>query len=272
MIKNSDKTVIILAITSDIGMYLARRYKSSGWNIVGSYRNKTKDLEEFSSDILYPCNIDIEESRATFIRNIQAQKIRWNVFISCIGVLSPLTPFFATDFDLWQSSVSTNSLSQLALLHALYNFRKKGSTNHVVFFAGGAINKATPDISAYTIGKIILMKMCELILCESPDLVPFIIGPGWTKTKIHREAINSGNISQEKLNETLAFLKTNHGTSMEDIYDCIEWMRSQPKEVSGGRNISAVHDPWRDARGQELAKKLKHDTSMFTLRRYDRKK
>jgi hypothetical protein len=38
------------------------------------------------------------------------------------------------------------------------------------------------------------------------------------------------------------------------------------REAVGGRNLAAVHDPWRD--GDRLARALRDDPNKFKLRRY----
>jgi hypothetical protein len=56
------------------------------------------------------------------------------------------------------------------------------------------------------------------------------------------------------------------GTSMDDIFACLEWCVGQDRAVVGGRNFSVVHDPWRNG-GKMLAQALAADADRFKLRR-----
>ena len=115
--------------------------------------------------------------------------------------------------------------------------------------------------------KIILIKMCELLDDEIPTLKTFILGPGYVRTKIHEETLRAGDSAGENRQKTLDFLET-EGTSMDDIFDCIQWCVDQDREIIGGRNVSVVHDPWRNG-GKELASALTKDTNLYKLRRFD---
>ncbi len=168
----------------------------------------------------------------------------------------PVTSFFGSDFDAWQESFEINSLDQLRVLHALYPFRVKGHTANVVFFAGGGANNAVVNFSAYTLGKITLTKMCEFLDAETKGLNVFIVGPGWTQTKIHRLIPGSGGKARKK------------GTPLSEIFECIQWLSSQGKGLAGGRNFSIVYDPWRPEARALLVKELKSNPDMYKLRRH----
>jgi len=77
--------------------------------------------------------------------------------------------------------------------------------------------------------------------------------------------VRAGNRAGANLDKTRDFLATD-GTPMGDIYDCIEWGVAQDRAVIGGRNISVVHDPWRNG-GQALAAALAADDNLYKLRR-----
>jgi hypothetical protein len=62
-------------------------------------------------------------------------------------------------------------------------------------------------------------------------------------------------------------MDTSKETNLEDVYHCIEWIRSLSKLAAGGRNFSVVSDPWNKNEGKKLANSLLSDSNMFTLRR-----
>lgn len=267
---NKGKTVIILSITSDIGFELVNKYLKDGYEVIGTYRNYGR-LDEIKSNPklhLFACDITQKKDSDKFIASYKQMETEWDIFISCVGDLFPLKAFFQCDFESWSRSVDINAVEQLRILHGLYPFRRKRAITNVVFFAGGGVNKAVVNFSAYTISKIMLIKMCEYLDAENKDMNIFIVGPGWTKTKIHHEVITSLKASKQKIRETLKFLKDKEGTSMQDIYDCIGWLVKQGKKVAGGRNFSVVNDLWKGEKNRLLAKALKMDPDMYKLRRH----
>ena len=109
--------------------------------------------------------------------------------------------------------------------------------------------------------------MAEFLDFENKDLNVFIVGPGKTKTKMHYLIMNDPHVSREKYLETKELMEQQQGTSLKDIYECIEWLRREGKRIAGGRNFSIVHDPWRPDKRGALVKKLREDSNMYKLRR-----
>ncbi len=261
------RTVIILSVSSDIGLYLAKAYLSAGCRVIGTFRTGAPTHELKSPHCtLFPLDIHDETSMKHFLAGLKRRKITWDTVISSVGEPKPLQAFFKADIKQWQRSVEINGLDQLRVLHGLYPLRTKKS--NVVFFAGGGMNNAVINFSAYTLGKVTLAKMCEFLDAENPDMNIFIVGPGLTKTKIHESIIKDPHVSVQKKKETVDFLKHKQGTPLEDIFACIEWLCRAGKNVAGGRNFSVVHDPWKGKKGTLLAKALRQDKGMYKLKRH----
>ena len=262
------KTVIILSVSSDIGTHLALKYLERGFRVIGTYRNRAHvaALEGQKNCHLFSCDLSHGEGLNDFVHQVGDRKISWDIFISCAGQPLPVMPFFECDFDEWSASVHVNAIEQLRALHMLYPCRnKKGA--HAVFFAGGGMNGTVKNFSAYTISKIMLAKMCEFLDAENRSLNVFIVGPGWTKTKIHNTILADKRTARAKASETKDFLKDKAGTSLDDIYECIDWLCAEGRSLAGGRNFSVVYDGWRKGRREKLKKALKSDPDMYKLRR-----
>lgn len=251
------KRVFILSVSSDIGHALALAYLIDGYEVIGTYRNRelVADLSQQDRMQLLYCDIASRESIKQMIIAYGDIAKPWDIFISCVGTLEPIGPFFSQDFNAWEKSVVTNSLAQLRVLHELRPYWRQGQLCHAAFFAGGGTNNSLPNYSSYASSKVFLIKMCELLDSENPDLNVFIVGPGFLQTKIHRS-------------HKLDFLNLKKGNaSFKDIYDCINWCIAQGKEVAGGRNFSVVHDNWRNG-GKLLKEQLLKDQNKFRLRRF----
>jgi len=260
------KTVILLSISSDIGRELASRYLAEGWRVVGTYRSTPPALPEANVRLIQ-CDVADPASVEALATEVARTEEPWSFFISAVGVLDPIGSFMETDFSNWERSVSANSLGQLHALRALYPSRRKGEIVDAAFFAGGGTNGPFPNYSAYCLGKIALIKMCELIDDECADLNPFILGTGWVNTKIHQQTLGAGTGAGVNLDRTRTFLDEQKvGTTHDDIFGALEWCRKQGKTIVGGRNFSIVHDGWRNE-GEPLRRRLEADRNLYKLRR-----
>jgi len=262
-----NKAVFLSAITSDIGIALAERYARDGYTVVGTYRAKEllPQLESLPQCHLFYCDLSNRQTVDDSIAQFAALDMPWETFISCAAWPPPLRGFFQSDFDEWNRSLHVNAIEQLRVLHAVYSLRDQSVVPNVVFFAGPGTNSGVKNFSALTVSKLMLIKACELLHAENDDLNVFIVGPGWTRTKTHTEILSDPFVSPEKRQETLEFLRSGSGTSMDDIYACIRWLSEVGRPVAGGRNFSIVHDYWGS---EELAEELAADPNMYKLRRH----
>lgn len=264
------KTVFILSASSDIGRELAERYSRDGFSVVGTYRDPggAGRLAGRPDVALLACDVVSRESVRAMVDAYAAMNRPWDVLISSVGQLEPIGPFFSLDFDRWEESIRINFTAQLRVLHALYPYRRQGRIGHVAFFAGGGTNNPFPNFSAYCVSKIGLIKMCELLDDEAQDLNVFIVGPGFLPTKIHQQTLRNPAGAGRNYDKMRAFFEAEQPhASYEDIYQCINWCIGRGRLVAGGRNFSAVHDPWREG-GGELATELEADPNKFKLRRF----
>jgi len=127
------------------------------------------------------------------------------------------------------------------------------------------IRNATVNYSAYTISKVALIKMCELLDAEIQDSRFTIVGPGWVKTKIHESTIKAGIKAGDNLNRTIDKFDRDEFTPLQDVLDCCDWLIQSPRELISGRNFSVVFDMWGT---DELSDKLVEEPDMYKLRRH----
>jgi short-subunit dehydrogenase len=261
--------VFILSVSSGIGEKLALDFLSRGALVAGTYRGELPaSLVGKPNFFAVRCDLMDRNSAKIISDFLQSNNFKWDVFVSCVGQLAPVGLFFETDFDSWGDSFEINSVAQLRALHAAYSFRHIDRLCHVVFFAGGGTNGPFRSYSSYCLGKIALIKMCELLDDENSDLNIFIVGTGWVQTKIHNQTLAAGSRAGPNFDKTQSFVNQNfQGTKQEDIAAMIYWGIAQGRTVSGGRNFSLVHDPWR-AGGEALANSLKADINKYKIRRF----
>jgi len=243
---------------------MSERFDRDGFDVVGCARSASSAPAGVR---WIPADLSRPETLKAAAEAYAALSLPWDVWISCAGTMEPIGPFFGTDFDAWERSLAVNATAQLRMLHLLYPHRRRGGIADVVFLAGGGTNGPFRNYSPYCVAKILLIKMCELLDDEAPDLNAFIVGPGWVNTKIHRETLKQPESAGINYDRTVEFLESGSaGTPMDDIYSCIRWAMDRGRPVAGGRNFSVVHDAWRDG-GEALVRQLQQDPGMFKLRR-----
>lgn len=265
------KTVLILSVSSDIGLELAKRYLADGYAVVGTYRayGRLDEIAPHPHCHLFACDVSSKKSIKRFLSAYKRLHIPWETFIACVGDPRPLTPFFAGDFDQWSQSVHTNAIEQLRVLHGAYPLRVRTGIPTIAFFTAGGVMQPVQNLSAYTVSKILLVKLSEFLSAENPDLNIFTVSPGWTKTKIHTLILNDPQVSEEKHGITEKFLAEKTGTSMQDVYDCIRWACKQKRSVVSGRNFFIPEDPWKGKHQDALVRALEQNPDMYTLRRHN---
>lgn len=264
------KKAIIISLTSDIAIAVAREWVTKGVDIVGTYRNKeniSSDLKEKGITFL-PCDVSNSQACDSAAEDILQLMPDWDVVLFATGTLNPIGKFVENNMDEWTDSLHTNFIGQLKLLHRFLNGRKikEGATPTVIFFAGGGSNNSVTNYSAYTISKIALTKMCELLDAEIPNVKFSIVGPGFVKTKIHEETIKAGEKKVgNNYSKILNTLQSEKCTPFSDVTLFLDWIISQPREVVSGRNFSVVYD---DKDNNCFVDTLKNNADMYKLRRF----
>ena len=262
------RTAIILGVTADIGRGLSERLIGDGWNVVGLGRtlDRLQAVNRSPALDVYRCELMDKGALAALVATLRTKGLRWDLLVSSVGTMEPIGRFFDIDFDAWERSISVNFTGQMRAIHALWPLRRPERIVDIMLLAGGGTNSPFRNYSAYCVSKIALIKMCELIDDETPDANAFIIGPGYTHTRIHQETLRAGpKAAGEEYNKVLALLEK-EGTTIDDIYAHMRWCMAQGRGVAGGRNFSTVHDPWRGG-GAALAETLRRAPGAYRLRR-----
>jgi NAD(P)-dependent dehydrogenase (short-subunit alcohol dehydrogenase family) len=260
--------IIIISISSDIGTALAAHWRRHGHNVAGTFRTPNAELSKLSDyDChLIHCDLLDKGSIDSAVMSLLCTHGAWDVLVVAPGTQDPVGPFAQCDFENWSKSVHANFISQLRMVHQLIPHRN--TSGHqlplILFFAGGGTNNATLNYSAYTVSKIALMKMTELLDAEIDNARFCILGPGWVKTKIHNSTIEAGDLAGSNYSKTLTMLEGEDCVPMEKVIACCDWLLSAPRDVISGRNFSVKFDNWGD---ENLSDCLRQDGNMYKLRR-----
>jgi NAD(P)-dependent dehydrogenase (short-subunit alcohol dehydrogenase family) len=176
----------------------------------------------------------------------------WNLIISCLGSVAPVGTWnYAGD---WRENFESNIFTPIDWLKTLWSGRLPNSS--VCFMAGSNPQKIMRGYAPYNASKMALLKIVEQLDFEEPGVRFFALGPGYMETKIHGPT--------HKINWPNERIAKGNPNTIEQVYDCLKWCVSQPKDVVGGRNICVS-----DSYGAALAERLKHNQNLFKLRRVE---
>lgn len=254
--------VIILSISSDIGSNLAKFFIKKRYEVYGTYNTNLPNLKIPKKNIF---KMNIESFDSDEYKSWLSSIGEWDIFISCIGTLKPVGEFTQINLNHWVKSVAENSTFQIAALVNALKFRNKKQTPTVIFFAGGGTNSANDYYSAYTLGKISLIKAVELLDHEVKDTKFTILGPGWVKTKIHDQTLEAKEKAGKNFNRTLEILNSPEKFNpKEKVIEDVVKITELPKKLVGGRNFSSVHD---QINFQKLEELYSIDKDFYKLRR-----
>ena len=257
---------IVFSASSGIGHALCLRLLAESYTVYGTYKTYSKNVEQLKEAgvKLYKCNLLIDNELDELLVKITKDVLEWDSLYILQASMNPIGCLTNIDMKLWEDSIKLNFINQIKIIQYLLNTRTKNNTPTVVTFAGGGTNGAVKDFSAYTISKIALIKMMELLYEEFSDTKFTCIGPGWVNTKIHNETILAKDLAKDAYSQTIKHIQNNEFTKMHDVINCLMWIQGSSKEEVSGRNFSVVHDKWGD---KELTKKLLSDSNMYKLRR-----
>ena len=260
---------LIIGVSSDIGCALFDDWISKNWEVAGTYRTESETVKRLRkiATTLVQCDLKHSDSVNHACSELIKKNPNWDVLVLGPGLQEPAELFHECDIDQWEESVKVNFTSQLRVLHRVLSCRSRQSLTGptVLFFAGGGVNSAPVNYSAYTVSKIALVKMVELLAAELPDVKFLVVGPGWVKTKIHNSILNAGEKAGISYERTVQAFKDGNFTPMKKVVECCNTLILGSREILTGRNFSVVFDRWDDPTLFDL---LKNNPDMYKLRRF----
>lgn len=256
------KRAVIAGVTSSIGQALAHRLSSTGWTVDGTSRSVAG--KSFGVRRIVQCDFENTSSVSAAANQLMGP---WDLLVLAPGSLEPVAPFIESSMDAWQTNITINLVSPLRFVHEmLLGYQPVADANATcLFFAGGGVNSAPEAVSAYTVGKIGLIKATELLDNEIANVKFATLGPGWVRAPIHQQVLNSTTAPRELVQETERRLEQDDFVPMDVVLSAIAWIIESPKRAVGGRNFSATGDAFGDP---ELHQFLIHNPAAYKLRRH----
>lgn len=254
------KKTILISGGSDIGKALSKNF-SKQHKIISTYNSSLPKRGEANIEHL-KLNIKNLNEIDKFVKHKSLNN--WENLIILPATQLPIGLANEVAPEEWVESININFTNQIYLLLKLLPKRSKKKIKRVILWSGTGSNNAPKYYSAYTVSKIALTKITEIFDAELDDCIFSVIGPGWVKTKIHKETLRNKVYSRENYFNTKHHFKYNIFNSIKSVTDCVQAIMKLPKSSVGGRNISVQFDNWRN---EEFNNFLKSDPNIYKLRR-----
>ena len=118
------KHVVITGANRGIGLELAHHYQSQGWQVTGTCRDTSPELEQLQIKIVSGIDVTIHAGIERLVSAIEGQTI--DLLINNAGILND-DALGSLDFDSLRAQMETNAFAPLRICEALLPNLKAGS-------------------------------------------------------------------------------------------------------------------------------------------------
>ena len=275
VIKNKKLNIVIFGFTSSIGNFLSRKYYLNNHNLLLLSNNKQKFnklKKNYSNnqtqEIIFE-RFDITNAKKT--KSIIKKNIKFfkkaDLIISTIGVQGEINNFFNSNLKKFKKTFDINFFSHIYLLRDLYKTIRYNKRTLIILFSGGGATSKRENFSSYSLSKIALVKLVEILSTEikAKNIRINAIAPGIIDSKMTRTILKNKNKVEHKeiLKIKKAFKSSNK--SLNKVYDLINLLLFKSGKNISGKILSSRWDNFKKWNEIELRKISSSD--IFTMRR-----
>ena len=275
VIKNKKLNIVIFGFTSSIGNFLSRKYYLNNHNLLLFSNNKQKFnklKKNYSNnqtqEIIFE-RFDITNTKKT--KSIIKKNIKFfkkaDLIISTIGVQGEINNFFNSNLKKFKKTFDINFFSHVYLLKYLYKTIQDNKRTLIILFSGGGATSKRENFSSYSLSKIALVKLVEILSTEikTKNIRINAIAPGIIDSKMTRIILKNKNKVEHKeiLKIKKAFKSSNK--SLNKVYDLINLLLFKSGKNISGKILSSRWDNFKKWNEIELRKISSSD--IFTMRR-----
>ena len=268
--------VTILGASGEIGLSLAKKYLKNNDRVNLFYRNnknKTYLINKLDFD-KYKNNINLIKlstyNEKVFSNHIKKNKKIFNktdLLILTVGEQGEISNFFGCSLNKFKQTFFVNFMIYVILFRKIYSFLNKKKKLLIILFSGGGSTSYRRNFSSYSLSKICLVKLTEIISNEIKNKkIRFnILSPGIIDSKMTRKIINEKN--KVSKNEILKIKKNikNSEINITKIFKTINFLNSKKGRLISGKLISSAWDKISNLDSEKLNKLV--NTDIYTLRR-----
>ena len=275
VIKKKKLNIIILGANSAIGYYLAKKFYQENNNILltGNNNNKFNNLKKKfpkqSLQEIYFDQLDItkNEKVLSFIKKNRKFLKKADLIVNAIGDQGEIDNFFKLNYRDFKRTFDVNFFSHVYFLSQLRKFIGKNKKKLFIVFSGGGATSKRSNFSSYSISKIALVKLVEILSYEfnNKNIRINAIAPGIINSHMTQKSLKTKNkISLKEIVKIKKELKVSD-KSLHKIYLLINFLMSKNGESISGKLISSRWDKF--AKWNKIKIKKIISSDIYTMRR-----
>ncbi|MDA9650333.1 SDR family oxidoreductase [Candidatus Pelagibacter sp.] len=279
MVIKKKLNIVIFGATGSIGKYLVNQFYNKGHNLLLYIKDKKKLnilKKKIKNRKLQTVNyeqldlINNKDLKKKINKNIKFFK-KADVIINATGVQGEIGNFFKISLKNFFKTFEINFYTQIILFKTIYGLIKDNKSTHIILFSGGGVTNIRKNFSSYSLSKIALVKLVEILAVEfrNKNIRINAVSPGIIDSRMTRSIIGS-NKKDVDFNE-LNKIKEQIGKSkktLKKVYDLIIFLNSQKGNKITGKIISSRWDNLTKWNIKKIKKALNSD--IFTLRRVEK--
>ena len=268
--------IIIFGASGSIGISIAKKYYRNGHNLYLYLRSKKKipyikKLFPKRSDQIIKFNyIDLTNIKRLKkkLNKDKAVFMKADILINTVGEQGEINNFFKLNLDNFAKTFNINFFSYVYLFKNIYPFIKKNKNLLIILFSGGGVTSLRTNFSPYSLSKIALVKLVEILSKEIKNKSIRInsISPGIINSKMTQKTlkVERSLIKKDELVNIRKQIKYSD-ESLNKVFNLIEFLFSEKGKNISGKMISSRWDNFKDWNKEKIKKMTKND--IYTLRR-----
>jgi NAD(P)-dependent dehydrogenase (short-subunit alcohol dehydrogenase family) len=271
------KVAIVTGANQGLGLQIARKYASSGANIMLCARN-AKLLESAKHEvtelagpgqkiICQVADVSSESDVNKLVAETIAQLGGCHILVNNAGIYGPKGEIESVDWVDWIRTIEINIFGSILMSRAVLPHFKMQHYGKIIQLSGGGATSPMPRLSAYAVSKAAIVRFADTLAEEVREFGIDVncIAPGALNTRMLDEILEAGpeKVGQAFYDRSIK-QKTSGGVSMESGSELAVFLGSDASHGITGKLISATWDKWQDwpSHLDELSK-----SDAYTLRR-----
>ena len=267
--------IIIFGASGTVGNYILEKFYREKHNLLLFVKDKKKIVTikkrykpQLNQKIFFEQLDVIKKSsiKKTFLKNKKFIN-KTNILINTVGEQGEIKNFFKMDFKKFLRTYEINFFSNIFLFKNLYPLIKNNKNLLILLFSGGGATNLRKNFSSYSLSKVALVKLVEILSVEfsNKNIRINAISPGIINSKITKIILKKNKyVSKNEINKIKEQISSSN-KNLEKIYDLINFLYNKKGKNISGKMISSSWDnviSWSKSKIDKLVK-----TDLFTLRR-----
>jgi NAD(P)-dependent dehydrogenase (short-subunit alcohol dehydrogenase family) len=206
MANSTLRTALITGASRGLGLALAQRLASDGWNLIIDARNDAPleavraELAKQTTVTAIPGDVTDDKHRQ-MLAEVAHRSDGLDALVNNASILGPSPQPSLLDYplDVLEEVYRTNVIAPLAVIQTLRDALKPDA--RILNITSDAAIKPYEEWGGYGSSKAALEQLSNILAAENPELRVYRVDPGDMRTQMHQEAFPDEDISDRPLPE-----------------------------------------------------------------------